>query len=339
MPVMPVIVQSLNEQHRLRLMNKDAVVYIAGHRGLAGSAILRKFESAGFSNLVIRTHAQLDLTRQADTEAFFRDVRPEYVVMAAARVGGILANNNFPAEFIHTNLAIQTNMIHAAYLAGVKRLVFLGSSCIYPRDCPQPMKEDYLLTGPLEATNEPYAVAKIAGIKMCQSYNRQYGTQYMAVMPTNLYGPNDNFDLETSHALPALIRKFHEAKMSGSRQVKVWGTGKPRREFLHADDLAAACFFLLDLPDEIYASLVTAEKTPLINIGAGRDITIKDLALLIKAIVGFEGEIVFDPSKPDGTFQKLLDPSGMTSLGWLAAISLSDGIANTYQWCLDTAAF
>ena len=310
-------------------MNKDAVVYIAGHRGLAGSAILRKFQSAGFSNLVTRTHARLDLTRQADTEAFFRDVRPEYVIMAAARVGGIMANNSFPAEFIHTNLAIQTNMIHAAYLTGVKRLVFLGSSCIYPRDCPQPMKEEYLLTGPLEATNEPYAVAKIAGIKMCQSYNRQYGTQYMAVMPTNLYGPNDNFDLETSHALPALIRKFHEAKVSGGHRVRVWGTGNPRREFLHADDLAAACFFILNLPDEVYASLVAAEKTPLINIGAGRDITIRELALLIKAIVGFEGDIVFDPSKPDGTFQKLLDPSGMTSLGWQAAIALNDGIAET----------
>ena len=320
-------------------MNKDAVVYIAGHRGLAGSAILRKFESAGFVNLVTRTHAQLDLTRQADTEAFFRDIRPDYVIMAAARVGGILANHTFPAEFIHTNLAIQTNMIHAAYTSGVRRLVFLGSSCIYPRDCPQPMKEDYLLTGPLEATNEPYAVAKIAGIKMCQSYNRQYGTQYMAVMPTNLYGPNDNFDLETSHALPALIRKFHEAKVSGGHQVRVWGTGSPRREFLHADDLAAACFFILNLPEAVYTSLVRADKTPLINIGAGRDITIKELALLIKKIVGFEGEIVFDPSKPDGTFQKRLDPSGMTSLGWQASIPLNEGIANTYQWCLDTAAF
>lgn len=320
-------------------MDKDAVVYIAGHRGLAGSAITRKFQSLGFRNLVTRTHAQLDLTRQADTETFFKDVRPEYVVMAAARVGGILANNTYPAEFIRINLAIQTNIIHAAYKAGAKRLLFLGSSCIYPRDCPQPMKEDHLLTGPLEATNEPYAVAKIAGIKMCQAYNRQYGTRFMAVMPTNLYGPNDNFDLETSHALPALIRKFHEARVSGDRRVEVWGTGKPRREFLHADDLAAACFFILDLPEGVFSGLVTPKRTPLINIGAGKDITIHELALLIKQIVGFEGEIVFTPSRPDGTFQKLLDPSKMTALGWQAAISLRSGIADTYRWCLDADAF
>ncbi len=320
-------------------MDKNAVIYIAGHRGLAGSAITRKFQSRGFRNLITRSHKELDLTRQPDTEAFFKDVRPEYVVMAAARVGGIMANHTFPAEFIYANLAIQTNMIHAAYKSGVKRLIFLGSSCIYPRDCPQPMKEEHLLTGPLEATNEPYAVAKIAGIKMCQAYNRQYGTQYIAVMPTNLYGPNDNFDLETSHALPALIRKFHEAVVSGNREVKVWGTGKPRREFLHADDLADACFFLLNLPDQQYAPLVAAERTPLINIGAGKDITIHELALLIKQITGFEGEVVFDPSKPDGTFQKLLDPSKMTSLGWQASISLRDGITGTYQWCLDKAAF
>lgn len=320
-------------------MNKDSVIYIAGHRGLAGSAIARKFQAEGFRNLVTRTHDRLDLVRQADTEAFFREVRPEYVVMAAARVGGIMANNTYPAEFIHTNLAIQTNMIHAAYTTGVRRLLFLGSSCIYPRDCPQPMREEHLLTGPLEATNEPYAVAKIAGIKMCQSYNRQYGTRYIAVMPTNLYGSRDNFDLETSHALPALIRKFHEARVSGRRQVEVWGTGAPRREFLHADDLADACFFILGLPDDLYAPLVTGDDTPLINIGAGRDITINELALLVQHIVGFEGEIVFDASRPDGAFQKLLDVSRMTALGWRASISLRDGIAGTYQWCLDEAVF
>jgi GDP-L-fucose synthase len=320
-------------------MNKDSVIYIAGHRGLAGSAITRKFQARGFGNLITRTHEQLDLTRQAETEAFFREVRPEYVVMAAARVGGIMANNTYPAEFIYTNLAIQTHIIHAAYTTGVRRLLFLGSSCIYPRDCPQPMREGHLLTGPLEATNEPYAVAKIAGIKMCQSYNRQYGTRYIALMPTNLYGPHDNFDLETSHAMPALIRKFHEAKVSGRRQVAVWGTGNPRREFLHADDLADACFFILGLPDERYATLTSGGGTPLINIGAGRDITIGELALLVQNIVGFEGEIVFDASRPDGTFQKLLDVSGMASLGWQASISLKDGITHTYQWCLETGVF
>jgi len=320
-------------------MDRDSVIYIAGHRGLAGSAITRKFQSEGCGNLVVRDHDRLDLTRQSDTEVFFRETRPEYVIMAAARVGGIMANNTYPAEFIYANLAIQTSMIHAAYKVGVRRLLFLGSSCIYPRDCPQPMKEEYLLTGPLEATNEPYAIAKIAGIKMCQAYNRQYGTRYIALMPTNLYGPHDNFDLETSHALPALIRGFHEAKMSGRRRVEVWGTGNPRREFLHADDLADACFFILGLPDEEYASLATGGKTPLINIGTGRDIAINELALLIKEIVGFEGDIAYDASRPDGTFQKLLDVSRMAALGWQSSISLRDGITGTYQWCLDNGLF
>jgi GDP-L-fucose synthase len=317
-------------------MNRDSVIYIAGHRGLAGSAITEKFQAEGFRNLVTRTHDELDLTRQAETEAFFREVRPEVVIMAAARVGGIMANNTYPAEFIYTNLAIQTHIIQAAYTVGVRRLVFLGSSCIYPRECPQPMREDHLLTGPLEATNEPYAVAKIAGIKMCQSYNRQYGTRYIALMPTNLYGPRDNFDLETSHVLPALIRKFHEAKAAGRRGVEVWGSGKPRREFLHADDLAAACLFVLGLPDETFAGLTAGAGTPLVNIGAGRDITIAELAHLIRDIVGFEGDISFDASRPDGTVQKLLDVSRMSSLGWRASISLKDGIAQTYRWCLET---
>jgi len=320
-------------------ISKDAGIYIAGHRGLAGSAITGKFQAEGFRNLVVRTHDQLDLTRQAETEAFFKEARPEYVVMAAARVGGIMANNTYPAEFIYTNLAIQTHLIHAAYLTGVKRLLFLGSSCIYPRDCPQPMREDHLLTGPLEPTNEPYAVAKIAGIKMCQSYNRQYGTRYLAVMPTNLYGPGDNFDLETSHVLPALIRKFHEAKTSRQGQVTIWGSGSPRREFLHADDLAAACYFILGLPDETYASLATGAVTPLINIGAGRDITIREMALLVQETVGFQGTVRFDDAKPDGTFQKLLEVSRMAGLGWRAAIPLREGIARTYRWCLQAGVF
>lgn len=320
-------------------MEKNASIYIAGHRGLAGSALVRKLKQQGYGNLLTRTHAELDLTRQADTEAFFQSARPDCVFVAAAKVGGILANNTYPADFIYQNLVIETNIIDAACRAGVKRLLFLGSSCIYPKACPQPMKEEHLLTGPLEPTNEPYAVAKIAGIKMCQSYNRQYGTRFVAVMPTNLYGPNDNFDLETSHVLPALIRKFHEAKKAGAREVVVWGTGTPRREFLHADDLADACLFVMNLPDSDFDRLVHGADVPLINIGMGKDSTIAELAGLIKEIVGFDGTIRFDTAKPDGTLQKLLDVSRMTALGWRAKIPLKAGLQDTYQWCLDHHVF
>lgn len=320
-------------------MDNQSRIYIAGHRGLAGSAILRRFQAAGYKNLLTCTHKELDLTRQNATEKFFKTHHPEYVVMAAAKVGGILANDTYPADFIYQNLSIQTNIIQAAHQSGVQRLIFLGSSCIYPRKCPQPMKESHLLTGPLEATNEPYAVAKIAGIKMCQSYNRQYDTRFLAVMPTNLYGPNDNYDLETSHAMAALIRKFHEAKVNGRETVEIWGTGTPRREFLHANDLAEAVFFIMGLPDEAFDGLVFNFEAPLVNVGVGQDISIGELGDLVKAIVGFSGEIVFDKSKPDGTFQKLLDVSRLASLGWNAQLSLKDGITQSYQWALDNAAF
>lgn len=316
-------------------MEKNASIYIAGHRGLAGSALVRGLERQGYADLLTRTHSELDLTRQADTEDFFQAHRPDYVFLAAAKVGGILANNTYPAEFIYQNLVIETNIIHAACRAGVKRLLFLGSSCIYPRECPQPMKEEHLLTGTLEPTNEPYAVAKIAGIKMCQSYNRQYGTRFVAVMPTNLYGPNDNFNLETSHVLPALIRKFHEAKQTGAKEVTVWGTGRPRREFLHADDLADASLFIMNLTDTTFDRLARGAEAPLINIGMGKDSSIAELAQLVKEITGFDGTIRFDASKPDGTFQKLLDVSRMTALGWQAKTSLRAGIQSTYRWCLD----
>ncbi len=318
---------------------KYSRIYIAGHQGLAGSAILRKFRAAGCINLLTRTHGELDLTRQGDTEAFFQEQRPDYVIMAAAKVGGILANNNYPADFIYQNLAIQTNIIQAAWRTGVKRLLFLGSSCIYPRECPQPMKEAYLLTGPLESTNEPYAVAKIAGIKMCQAYNRQYGTRFLALMPTNLYGPGDNFNLETSHALAALLRKCHEARMEGRKVMQVWGSGRPRREFLHADDLAAACLLLLDVSEPIYEKLLFDFEAPVVNIGVGRDISIKELAYLIKDIIGFTGSLAFDKSKPDGTHRKLLDIDRISALGWSAGYSLSEGISGTYQWCLDNSVF
>ncbi len=323
-------------------MPRRSSIYIAGHRGLVGSAIVRRLKSSGYENLVTRTHSELDLTRQADVEAFFEKVRPEYVVLAAAKVGGIMANNTYPAEFIQQNLAIQLNVIHQAWRSGVKRLLFLGSSCIYPRDCPQPMKEEYLLTGPLEATNSPYAVAKIAGIEMCSAYNRQYGTRFLAVMPTNLYGPGDNFDLKNSHVLPALIRKMHEAKSAGLESVTIWGTGSPRREFLHSDDLADACVYLMGLPDETFDQALNPEVSapanyslPLVNIGCGEDITIKDLALLIKDIVGFKGSLTFDTSKPDGTLRKLLDVSRINALGWKQRIGLRDGIENAYHWYLE----
>ncbi|MBK8893375.1 MAG: GDP-L-fucose synthase [Propionivibrio sp.] len=319
-------------------MNKNAKVYIAGHRGLVGSAIVRNLQGKGFTNLLTRTHAELDLTSQAATDAFFAQEKPDYVFLAAAKVGGILANNNFPAKFIHDNLAIQTNIIHAAYLNKVKRLLFLGSSCIYPKLAPQPMKEEYLLTGPLEATNRPYAIAKIAGIEMCWSYNRQYGTRYLAVMPTNLYGPGDSYDLDTSHVIPALIRKFHEAKQANAKEVVVWGSGTPRREFLYSDDMADACVFLMNLSDEKCDSLLGSDESrtgqfepPLINIGVGEDVTIRELAQTVKCAVGFEGEIVFDTSKPDGAPRKLLYVGKLSALGWQATVGLKAGIGLAYD--------
>jgi GDP-L-fucose synthase len=313
-------------------LTPDVKIYVAGHRGLVGSAIVRQLEAEGCRNLLVRTHKELDLIDQSQVRSFFERERPEIVVLAAAKVGGILANSMYPAEFIYENLMIQSNIINWSQKTGIKRLLFLGSSCIYPKLSPQPMKEEYLLSGPLEPTNDAYAVAKIAGIKMCESYNKQFNTSYLSVMPTNLYGPGDNFDLEKSHVLPALIRKFHEAKISRAPEVSVWGTGSPRREFLHVDDMAAACLYFLGLPDPTYTDLVKNLKPCLINIGMGRDITIRELAELIKEIVGFAGEIVFDTAKPDGTPQKLLDISRMYKLGWKAEISLREGIAGTYDW-------
>ena len=312
-------------------MDKQAKIYVAGHRGLVGSAIVRKLQALGYSNLLLKTHAELDLTCQRAVQDFFQQERPDYVFLAAAKVGGIVANNTYPADFIRDNLLIQTHVIEAAYQANVKRLLFLGSSCIYPKDCPQPIKEDYLLTGPLEPTNRPYALAKIAGIEQCWSYNRQYGTQYLCAMPTNLYGPNDNFDLHTSHVLPALIRKFHEAKISGAKEVVAWGTGKPKREFLHADDMADACVFLINLPDVRYQSLLKEDTPPLINVGCGEGISIKDLAELVKDIVGFEGQIVWDASKPDGTMRKVLDVRKISAIGWRAQYCLRLGGASLYH--------
>ena len=303
-------------------MERDAKIYIAGHRGLVGSAIYRKLVSEGYTNLITRDSKSLDLRRQADVEAFFEREKPEYVFLAAARVGGIHANNTYPAEFIRDNLMIQSNVIHSAYSTGVKKLLFLGSSCIYPKFSPQPMKEEYLLDGKLEPTNESYAVAKIAGIKMCQAYNRQYGTHFISVMPTNLYGPGDDFDLENSHVLPALIRKFHEAKVKNEPFVTVWGTGTPKREFLYIDDLADAGLFLMENYDD----------SEIINIGTGEDLSIGDLAALIKGITSYDGEIVYDVTKPDGTPRKLLDVSKLNSLGWKAKTGLRDGIIVTYNW-------
>jgi GDP-L-fucose synthase len=307
-------------------------VYVAGHRGLAGSAIMRRLEREGCTRIVTRTHAELDLTNQAAVVRFFTEERPEYVFLAAAKVGGILANNTRPAEFIHDNLAIQTNVIQAAHHFGVKRLLFLGSSCIYPRDCPQPIREEYMLSGPLEPTNRSYAVAKIAGIEMCWAFNRQYGTQYIAVMPTNLYGPNDNYDLAGSHVLPALLRKMHEAKVKNAAEVSVWGTGTVRREFLHSDDMADACVFLMNLPDAVYGPIVQSESlAPLLNSGCGEDLTVRELAELIRDVVGLKGRLIFDTSKPDGTPRKLLDVSRMKQLGWQASISLREGLTAVYQ--------
>jgi GDP-L-fucose synthase len=315
---------------KAEFMDRDARIYVAGHRGLVGSALMRRLQAGGYTHLITRTHGELDLTDQAAVREFFEREKPEYVFLAAAKVGGILANNTYPAEFIRENLAIQTNVIHEAWRAGVKRLLFLGSSCIYPRDCPQPIKEEYLLTGPLEPTNRPYALAKIAGIEMCWSYNRQYGTKFLAVMPTNLYGPGDNYHPENSHVIPALIRKFHEAKVRQDKQVTVWGTGTPRREFLYNEDMADACVFLMNLPDNPFVSLLAADRhdgtPPLINIGMGEDLTIRELAETIARVAGYPGEIVFDASKPDGTPRKLLDVSRMTALGWRARIGLEEGL-------------
>ena len=356
-------------------MNKNSSIYIAGHTGLVGSALLRRLEAEGYSNLIVRNHSDLDLTSQSDVDAFFQSEKPEYVFLAAAKVGGIMANYTYQAEFIHTNLTIQNNVIHASWKAGVILLLFLGSSCVYPKECPQPMKEGYLLTGPLEPTNEPYAVAKIAGIKMCHAYNRQYGSQFLCVMPTNLYGPNDNFDLETSHVLPALIRKFHLAKLAGKGEwesitkdekkygiipedikesigyktpystilrepsgskpsVLLWGSGNPRREMLHVDDLADACVFLSKLDEDSCRGFFNNNRTPLINIGCGEDHMIKEIAETIADIVGYKGNVYWDQNKPDGTPQKLLDISQIKRMGWKPSIDLKDGIKSVYEWYL-----
>lgn len=313
------------------MMQTDGKIYVAGHRGLVGSALVRQLNARGYRNLITRTHAELDLTNQAAVRDFFAQEKPDYVFLAAAKVGGIQANNTYPAEFIYQNLAVQTNVIHESWRNNVQRLLFLGSSCIYPRDCPQPMKEEYLLTGPLEPTNRPYALAKIAGIEMCHAYNRQYGTQYIAAMPTNLYGPGDNYDLNNSHVVPALIRKMHESKERGDKEVVVWGTGTPRREFLYSEDMAEACVYLMSLPDARFSSLITDYSSPLVNIGCGEDLTIQRLAEVVAEIVCFKGKLTFDTSKPDGTQRKLLDISRMKQLGWGTKTSLNAGVATSYR--------
>ncbi|SLM28668.1 bifunctional GDP-fucose synthetase: GDP-4-dehydro-6-deoxy-D-mannose epimerase and GDP-4-dehydro-6-L-deoxygalactose reductase [Desulfamplus magnetovallimortis] len=340
-------------------MNKNSKIFIAGAGGMVGSAIIRNMLKNGFQNLVGSYHSRVpsgelftlspgftdvpsgvrlvhvDLTRQHEVELFFENEKPEYVFLAAAKVGGIYANNTLPAQFIRDNLAIQTNVIHAAYENKVERLLFLGSSCIYPKDAPQPMEEESLLTGLLEPTNEPYALAKIAGIKMCEAYNREYGTKFIAIMPTNLYGPHDNFDLESSHVIPALIRKFHEAKQSGASEVVVWGTGSPRREFLHVDEMADASIFVMSMEDSIlHEHLLSYPKPCFVNVGTGKDCTIKALAEMVQDVVGYEGRIVFDRTKPDGTLLKLLDVSSLAKIGWQARISLKEGLHETYKWFL-----
>ena len=302
-------------------MEHDAKIFVAGHRGMVGSALVRRLAAGGYRRLITRTHAELDLLDQRAVTAFLADEKPDYIVIAAAKVGGIQANNLYRADFIYQNLMIEANLIHGAHLAGVQRLMLLGSSCIYPRDCPQPIREDYLLTGPLEPTNEPYAIAKIAGIKLCESYNRQHGRQYVCAMPTNLYGPNDNYDLATSHVLPALLRKAHEARERGDAEYVVWGSGTPRREFLYVDDLADACVHLME----------RGYDGALVNIGTGEDVTIRELAETVMQVVGFEGRIVFDASKPDGTPRKLLDVSRLAALGWRARTALRDGIRLAYE--------
>ena len=303
-------------------MDKNAKIYVAGHRGLVGSAVLRRLQKDGYSNLVFKTHAELDLLDQKAVLSLFEKEKPEYVFLAAAKMGGIMAAFTMPAQFMYENSVIQNNVIHSSYLVNVKKLLFLGSSCIYPKLCPQPIKEEYLLTGPLESTNDSYALAKIAGIFMCQSYNRQYGTNFISVMPSNLYGPNDNFDLQKSHVLPALMRKFHEAKKNNMGEVTLWGTGKPRREFLYADDLVDACLFLMN----------TYNSSEIVNIGSGTDLTVKELAEMMKKLVGFEGKIIWDKTKPDGTPQKLLDVNKIHTLGWQHKINLEEGISMTYEW-------
>lgn len=354
-------------------MNLDSKIYVAGHRGLVGSALIRQLKSRGYNNLLLRTHAELELRDQAAVKDFFAAEKPEYVILAAAKVGGIYANNTYPAEFIHDNLVIQSNIIHSAWQHNVTRLLFLGSSCIYPKDCPQPMKEEYLLTGPLEPTNRPYAVAKIAGIEMCHAYNRQYGAKYMAVMPTNLYGPNDNYDLNNSHVMPAMIRKMHLAKLaqqgdyagitrdeaihgripdelraalglspqssvpSCRDSVVLWGTGTPKREFLYSDDMADACLYLLEQPESRLSDLFNDERPPLVNIGCGEDLNIRELAETIAEVVDFSGKLVFDSTKPDGTMRKLMDVSRMKHLGWTASTNLRKGIFTAYQSYLEEA--
>ena len=326
-------------------MKQDARIYVAGHRGLAGSAIVRNLQNAGHANLLLRTHAELELTDERAVRDFFDAERPEYVFLAAAKVGGITAHNTYPAEFIRDNLAIQTNVIHSAWPCGITRLLFLGSSCIDPKLAAQPLREASLLTGPLEPTNRPYALAKIAGIEMCWSYNRQYGTRFLAAMPTNLYGPGDNYHAQNSHVIPGLLRRFHAARTSGADKVVVWGTGTVRREFMFSDDMAAACVFLMNLPDAQVDALLGSDESasgrfepPLVNVGVGTDLTIGELALLVKQVTGFEGEIVFDPSKPDGTPRKLLDVSLLAHAGWRASTPLADGLRIAYRDFLATEA-
>jgi len=312
-------------------MNKNVKIYIAGHRGLAGSAIVRELQRQGYTNLVMRTHTELDLEDAQTSLHFFMQEKPEIVFLAAAKVGGIHANNTYPVDFLMSNLLIEANICKAAYENNVKRLIFLGSSCIYPRDCPQPIREEYLLTGSLEPTNRPYALAKIAGIEMCWSYNRQYGTKWLAAMPTNLYGPGDNYDLNNSHVLPALIRKMHEAKLSGASEVVLWGSGKPKREFLYVDDLANGLVFLAMLDDARYSLLVNPVHCPLINVGTGTDLMIRELAETIAEVIGYKGRFIQDTSKPDGTMRKVMDVSRIHSLGWKARTGLKEGIAMTYK--------
>jgi len=316
------------------MMNYNDKIYVAGHNGMVGSAIVRKLHEKGFLNIVTRSSSELDLTNQQSVHAFLQEEKPDYVVIAAAKVGGIHANDSYPAEFIYQNLMIETNLIHGSYLAGVNNLLFLGSSCIYPKESQQPIKEDYLLSGRLEPTNEPYAISKIAGIKLCESYNRQYGTDYRSIMPTNLYGPNDNFHLENSHVIPALIRKFHEAKVENKPFVEVWGSGKPMREFLHVDDMADASIHIINIDKKILESEVDPMLSH-INVGTGTDITITNVAQTVKEVVGFCGEIFFNTEMPDGTKRKLLDVSKMENLGWRPVIALKDGLKDTYEWFLE----
>ncbi len=315
-------------------VDKDARIFVAGHRGLVGSALVRRLSADGYRGILTRTRGELDLTCQVEVASFFEREKPEYVFLAAARVGGILANATLPADFIRENLQIQTNVIEQSYANGVRQFLFLGSSCIYPRECPQPIREEYFMTGPLEETNSAYATAKIAGVEMCHAYNRQHGTNYLCAMPTNLYGPGDNFDLRTSHVLPAMIRKFHEAKIKGG-PVVLWGSGRPRREFLHVDDLAAACVYLMKAPAGNLSGVLPRDTRPLMNIGCGQDLTIRELAEIVADAVGYSGQVQWDSTKPDGTPRKLLDPSRMSSLGWTPHISLLEGVRQVYRWFQD----